>query len=132
MPLIAERIAAAREEGDLKENQEYHGQRENQGRLFAKINMLKDKLARSIIVDMSNIDTSKVSFGVTVVVRDVEFDEEETFALVGAGEEDYNTGKILVTSPVGQGLLGKSVGDICDIQIPKGTMQYEILDIRID
>ena len=132
MPAIAEKIAAAREEGDLKENQEYHAQRENQGMLQAKINNLKDKLARSVIIDTSQIDTSKVCLGVTVVVRDVEFDDEETFTFVGAGEEDYMTGKILVTSPVGQGLIGRAVGDVCEIQIPKGTMQYEILEIRVD
>jgi transcription elongation factor GreA len=129
MPKIVERVANARSEGDLSENAEYHGARESQGMLQAKINLLKDKLARANIIDPSTLPKDEVVFGATVKVKDLEFDDEETFTLVGAGEEDYDEGKILITSPIGQGLLGKKVGEIADIAVPKGTLRYEVLEI---
>jgi transcription elongation factor GreA len=130
MPIIVQRIAAARAEGDLSENAEYHGARESQGMLQAKINVLRDKLARGTIVDPSKLPKNEVVFGVTVVVKDLDYDDEEQFTLVGAGEEDYDHGKILVTSPIGQGLLGKKVGDKAEIDVPKGKLNFEILSIR--
>ena len=132
MPQIAEKIASARSEGDLSENAEYHAQRENQGMVQAKINLLRDKLSRASIVDMSKIDKSEVAFGATVVVKDLDFDDEETYTLVGAGEEDYDTGKILVTSPIGQGLVGKKVGESAEIAVPKGTIKFEVVKIDYD
>ena len=72
----------------------------------------------------------EVAFGATVVVKDLEYDDEEEYTLVGAGEEDYDTGKILLTSPVGQGLAGKKVGDKVEIEVPRGTLKFEILSIR--
>jgi transcription elongation factor GreA len=132
MPAITKRIAAARAEGDLSENAEYHGARESQGMLQAKINMLKDKLARAAIVDTSKLPKDEVVFGATVVVKDLDFDDEETFTLVGAGEEDYDQGKILVTSPLAQGLMGKKVGQSAEIEAPKGVMRFEIMEIRFE
>jgi transcription elongation factor GreA len=132
MPIITKRIADARAEGDLSENAEYHGARESQGMLQAKINMLKDKLARASIVDTSKLPKDEVVFGCTVVVKDLDFNDEETFILVGAGEEDYDEGKILVTSPLAQGLMGKKIGDKAQIEAPKGQMNFQILDIRFD
>lgn len=132
MPLIAEKVAAARAEGDLKENAEYHGQRERQGMLQAKINLLKDKLVRASIVDTSKLPKDEVVFGCTVKVKDLDYDDEEEFTLVGAGEEDYDVGKILITSPIGQGLLGKKVGQSAEIDAPKGTIKFEVLEIRFD
>jgi transcription elongation factor GreA len=132
MPKIAEKIGKARDEGDLSENAEYHAARESQGLLQAKINFLKDKLSRASIVDPANIPKDEVAFGATVKVKDLDFDDEEEFTLVGAGEEDYDAGKILVTSPLAQGLVGKKVGERADIEVPKGTMSFEILDIRYD
>lgn len=132
MPKIAERIANARAEGDLSENAEYHGARESQGLLQAKINLLSDKLARASIVDTSKVPRDQVAFGATVVVMDLDFQDEETFVLVGAGEEDYDSGKILVTSPLAQGLMGSKVGDRVEIPVPAGTMRFEIREIRYD
>jgi transcription elongation factor GreA len=132
MPKIAERIANARAEGDLSENAEYHGARESQGLLQAKINLLSDKLARASIVDTSKMPRDQVAFGATVVVMDLDFQDEETFVLVGAGEEDYDSGKILVTSPLAQGLMGSKVGDRVEIPVPAGTMRFEIREIRYD
>lgn len=132
MPLIEKRIAAARAEGDLSENAEYHGARESQGMLQAKINLLKDKLSRAEIIDMSTLPKDQVVFGVTVTVKDLEFGDTEKFTLVGAGEEDYDNGKILVTSPLGQGLLGKKIGEIAEIEVPAGTNRFEILELRFE
>jgi transcription elongation factor GreA len=132
MPKITQRIANARAEGDLSENAEYHGARESQGMLQAKINLLRDKLARGTIVDTSKAPRDQVSFGATVVVKDLDFGDEETFVLVGAGEEDYDAGKILVTSPLAQGLMGGKIGQRVEIPVPAGTMKFEIREIRYD
>jgi transcription elongation factor GreA len=83
-----------------------------------------------VLVDPSRVAKDEVSFGATVVVKDLDCGEDEEFTLVGAGEEDYAVGKILVTSPLAQGLLGKKPGDRVEIQVPKGTIRYEILAIR--
>ncbi len=132
MPKLAQRVAAARSEGDLSENAEYHGARESQGLLQAKINLLRDKLARASIVDPSRMPKGEVAFGSTVVVKDLDFGDEEIFTLVGAGEEDYDSGKILVTSPLAQGLLGKKIGEKVEIPVPAGTMKFEIVEIRFE
>ena len=132
MPVIEKRIAAARAEGDLSENAEYHGARESQGMLQAKINMIRDKLSRADIVDMATLPKDQVVFGVTVKVKDLDFGDEEEFTLVGAGEEDYDAGKILITSPLAQGLLGKKQGEKAKIEVPGGTNNFEILELRFE
>lgn len=132
MPKIAEKIAAARAEGDLSENAEYHAQREEQGMLQARINKMKTDLARATIVDPTKSPTDQVAFGATVVVRDLDIDDQEEFTLVGAGDEDYDAGRYLITSPIGQGLLGKRVGEKVEIPVPRGVLKYEIIEIRFD
>ena len=132
MPKILDRLATARAEGDLSENAEYHGARESQGLLQAKINMLRDKLSRASLVDLSQMPKGEVAFGSTVVVKDLDLDDEEEFTLVGAGEEDYALGKILVTSPLAQGMMGKKVGDKVEIEVPMGTTRFEIIEIRVE
>ena len=132
MPKLAVRVAAARSEGDLSENAEYHGSRESQGMLQAKINLLRDKLARAQIINSANTPKDTVAFGATVVVKDLDFGDQEVFVLVGAGEEDYDAGKIMVTSPLAQGLVGKKVGDKVKIPVPAGTMSFQILEIRYE
>jgi len=132
MPKIAEKIAAARAEGDLKENAEYHAQREAQGLLQAKINLLKTKLARAQIIDPSKLPRDQVCFGSTVTVKDVDFGDEEEYTLVGAGDEDYDKGRILITSPLGQGLLGKRIGEKAEIPAPKGSYELEVVSIKFD
>ena len=132
VPLIAEKIAQARAEGDLSENAEYHAQREAMGLLQAKVNKLKSDLARASIIDPDKIPKDQVALGATVLVRDLDYDDEEEFTLVGAGDEDYDTGKYLITSPVGQGLLGKRVGERVEIEVPKGTLKFEVLEIRYE
>ena len=132
MPKILDRLGKARAEGDLSENAEYHGARESQGLMQARIDLLRDKLSRAVLVDPSQSPKGEVAFGSTVRVKDLNFDDEEEFTLVGAGEEDYDSGKILITSPLAQGLVGKKVGDRVEIVVPQGTLKFEILEIRFD
>jgi transcription elongation factor GreA len=126
---VAKRIAAAREMGDLSENAEYHAAREDQGILQARINELEDKLSNAIIVDKSTLPTDVVVFGAQVKVKDLTHKEVETFELVGPGDEDFDSNKILTNSPIGQGLLGRKIGEIVEIQVPMGTIRYEVLAI---
>ena len=132
MPKILERLATARAEGDLSENAEYHGARESQGLLAARIAAIQDKLSRAVIIDSAQFPKDEIGFGTVVKVKDLEFGDDEEFVLVGHGEEDYDTGKILVTSPLAQGLVGKKVGDRVEIPVPQGTLRFEILEIRND
>ena len=130
MSAITEKIAEARAEGDLKENAEYHAQREAQGLLQARINQIKGELSRAQIIDMANVPKDEVAFGATVKVLDLDFNDEEEMTLVGAGDEDYDAGKYLITSPIGQGLLGCKIDDVVAIDVPAGTMRFKILEIR--
>ncbi|HWL06932.1 MAG TPA: transcription elongation factor GreA [Planctomicrobium sp.] len=131
MPRIAEAIADARSEGDLKENAEYHGQREEQGRVQAKIYNLKGKLAGCYVVDKADMPKGQVTFGSTVTIKDLDMDEEETYEFVGPGEENYDgpVMKILTTSPIAVAMMGKKVGEQVEIVLPRTTMKVEILKI---
>ncbi len=131
MPRIAEQIAQARAFGDLSENAEYDAAREAQGMLQARINDLQDKLARGIIVDKSTMPTDRVVFGSKVRVLDLVLHEEEDFILVGPGEEDYDQNKILLTSPIGQGLVGKKVGEVAEVAVPVGMLKLKIVGIGV-
>ena len=132
MPKILKRLADARAEGDLKENAEYHGARESQGMLQAKIDQLKYKLSKAAIIDPSKVDRSQVAFGAKVTVLDVDMEEEEVYTLVGEGEEDYNENKIKTTGPVGQALLGAKVDEVVEIPAPKGSYEFKVLKIEYD
>jgi transcription elongation factor GreA len=129
MPKLTEKIAEARAEGDLKENAEYHGQRQNQGLLQAKINQLKQQLSNAYIIDPSKISKDEVGLLATVTVKDLAYGDEEQYTLVGAGDENYDTGHILSTSPVGSALMGMKVGDKVEVPVPKGKLKLEIIKI---
>lgn len=130
-PRIATQLAEARAEGDLSENAEFDAAVEAQGMLEARIRDLEGKLASAQIIDVTNIKTDRVVFGCKVTVKDLDFDEQEEYTLVSPGEEDYENNKILATSPVGRGLVGKTVGEIAEIPIPKGILKLEILTIQV-
>ncbi|MDC0574297.1 transcription elongation factor GreA [Pirellulaceae bacterium] len=132
MSAITEKLAEARAEGDLKENAEYHAQREAQGLLQAKINQIKGELSRAQIIDMANVPRDEVAFGATVKVLDLDFNEKEEMTLVGAGDEDYDLGKYLITSPIGQGLLGSKIDDVVEIDVPARKIRFKILEIRYE
>jgi transcription elongation factor GreA len=131
MPKIAEKIADARAEGDLSENAEYHGQREAQGLLQARINRLKAKLASSYIVDKSAVPKGIVAFGCIVTVKDISDGIEEKYEFVGPGEEDYSGDvlKILTSSPLAKAMIGKKPGEQVDVPLPKGSRRMEIVAI---
>lgn len=129
MPRIAEKIAEARAEGDLKENAEYQGQRQNQGLMQAKINQLKQQLANAFIIDPSKLPKDEIGLLATVTVKDLDYDDEEQFTLVGSGDENYDQGKILSSSPIGSALMGKKVGDKIEVAVPKGKLRFEVLKI---
>lgn len=132
LPAIAEKIKLAREEGDLKENAEYHAQREQQGLVQAKINQLKTLLANCYIVDRADMPKGVVAFGCKVTVKDLADDMEEQYELVGPGEEDYDgeVMKILTSSPIATAMMGKKVGDVVETEIPRGTLRMEIVAIE--
>src|ERR1700752_204509 len=128
---VAKRIAAAREMGDLSENAEYHAAREDQGMLHARVDALKDRLSRAYIVDQNSLPRDAVVFGARVRIKDLDSGDNEVYELVGPGDEDYDNNKILTTSPRGQGLLGKKIGEKVEIKVPRGTLRYQIVDISM-
>lgn len=132
MIAVTKRIAAARDMGDLSENAEYHAAREDQGMLQARIDALRDKLSRAYLVDPSAMPSDSVAFGCQVKVKDLDRGDEEVYILVGPGEEDYDNNKILISSPIGRGLVGKKCGDVAEIQVPMGVLRYEILTIAME
>ena len=127
---IQEAIATAREFGDLKENAEYHAAREAQGLLEARIRQLEDKLARTEIVDSSNIPTDAIHFGAKVEVKDLDTGDIENYELVGAGDDDPMNDRILVSSPFAQALLEHKVGDKVEVNAPAGVLRFKILKIE--
>nr|WP_298864653.1 transcription elongation factor GreA [uncultured Gimesia sp.] len=131
MPEIVQGIADARAEGDLKENTEYHAQREAQGMTNAKISQLKTKLANCYIADKSTMPKGVITFGSVVTVNNLDDGLEEKYEFVGPGEEDYLTEvmKILTSSPLALGLLNKKVGDKVEVEVPSGTLRFEIVQI---
>ena len=100
--------------------------------LQAKINQIKGEMGRAAIMDTSKLPKDEVVFGATLQLKDLDDGEEEEITLVGSGDEDYDAGKYLITSPIGQGLLGRKKGDKVSIDVPEGTLNFEILDIRFD
>jgi transcription elongation factor GreA len=115
--------------GDLSENAEYHAAREDQGLLQAQIDLLRTKLAKAYIIDPKQLPKDTVVFGSKVKVKDLDMDEEEEFTLVGPGQDNPDQNRILTTSPIGQGLLGKKRGEVAEIQVPRGVIRFKVLEI---
>jgi transcription elongation factor GreA len=128
-PKISQQIAEARDKGDLSENAEYDAAKEAQGLLEAKISKLKNTLANARLVDDSKIDNTKVYILSTVKIRNTKTNAEVTYTLVAENEANLAEKKISIDSPIGKGLLGKSVGDIAEVQVPAGIIPFEILEI---
>lgn len=130
-PAVIAAIAEAREHGDLKENAEYHAAREQQGFIEGRIKDIEAKLSHAQIIDVAALDAGgKVVFGATVVLLDINTDEEKTYQIVGVDEADLKHGKISVTSPVARALIGKEEGDEVALDAPGGTHEFEILEVR--
>lgn len=131
-PKASQAIADARDKGDLSENAEYDAAKEAQGMLEMRIAKLEEVHANARLIDESTLDVSKVLVLSNVKIKNLANNMEMKYTLVAESEADLKTGKISVTSPIGKGLLGKSVGEIAEISVPNGTLKFEVLEISRD
>lgn len=128
-PRASRAIGEARDKGDLSENAEYDAAKEAQGMLEMKISKLEGMLSTARLIDESQLDSTKALVLSTVKIKNQTNGMEMTYTLVADREADLATGKISVNSPIGKGLLGKTVGEVADIQVPNGILKFEILEI---
>jgi transcription elongation factor GreA len=129
-PKISREIGIAREHGDLSENAEYHAAKERQGMVEARIKDIEDKLARAEVIDPARLSGSRVSFGATVVLSNLDTEDEVTYQIVGAEESNVNEGLISISAPLARALIGKQVGDEAKVVLPAGERLYEIVDVK--
>lgn len=127
---ISQEIETAREHGDLKENAEYHAAKEKQGLNEARMAEIEDKLSRADVIDPKKVGGSRVKFGATVDLEDIDEGKVVTYRIVGPDESDLSRGSISVTSPVARALINREVGDEVKVKAPGGIRTYEIADIR--
>jgi transcription elongation factor GreA len=130
MPKVSREIGAAIAMGDLSENAEYHAAKERQGMIAAQIRQMEDKLSRLEVIDPAKLSGTKIIFGATVTVSDLNSGDESRFQIVGEDEADSKAGKISYSSPMARGLIGKEEGDEAVIRTPRGAKQYEILRVE--
>ncbi|MBT3560160.1 MAG: transcription elongation factor GreA [Flavobacteriaceae bacterium] len=128
-PKISNAIAEARDKGDLSENAEYDAAKEAQGMLEMKISKLEETLSGARLIDESQLDISKVLALSKVKIKNESNGMEMDYMIVADGEADLASGKISINSPIGKGLLGKSIGDIAEINVPNGTLKFKVLKI---
>lgn len=126
---MSKQIAEARDKGDLSENAEYDAAKEAQGLLEMKISQLENSVANARVLDDSNIDTSKVAILSKVSIKNVKNGMNVTYTLVAEEEANLKENKISIDSPIAKGLLGKSVGDIAEVKVPAGLMEFEVVEI---
>ncbi len=131
-PKASQAIAEARDKGDLSENAEYDAAKEAQGLLEMRIAKLEEVHANARLIDESQLDDSKALVLSNVKIKNQANGQEMKYTLVAESEADLKTGKISVTSPIGKGLLGKSVGEVAEITVPNGVLKFEILEITRD
>ena len=127
---VAERIKVAISFGDISENAEYDEAKNEQAQVEERIMKLENMIRRAVIIDESSIDVNVVTIGSIVKVKDLEFEQDDEYTIVGSAEADPYDGKISNESPVGKALLGRRTGDIVEVQVPDGTAKFEILEIR--
>ncbi len=131
-PKASQDIAEARDKGDLSENAEYDAAKEAQGLLEMRISKMEELYSNARLIDESQLDTSKALVLSNVKIKNQANGMEMKYTLVAESEADLKTGKISVTSPIGKGLLGKSVGEVAEIVVPNGTIKFEIIEITRD
>ena len=129
-PKIIKEIAEARSHGDLSENAEYHAAKERQGFIEGRIADLDDKISRAQVIEPSDENENRVKFGAWVTVTDEESGDSKTFRIVGDLEADIQQGMISLSSPLARALLGKQVGALVEVRVPKGTVEYSVTDVR--
>lgn len=130
-PAISRQIAEARDKGDLSENAEYDAAKEAQGLLEMKIAQLKNTIASARLIDETRIKTDEVQILNRVRIKNLKTGQEMTYIIVSESEANLKEGKIAVTSPIAKGLLGKKQGEIADVQVPAGIIQFKILEISL-
>jgi transcription elongation factor GreA len=130
-PKISQQIAEARDKGDLSENAEYDAAKEAQGMLEMKISKLKDTIANSRVLDQSKLDTSTVQILNKVKIKNKKNGAVMEYTIVSDSEADLKEGKMSINTPIAKGLLGKKVGDIAEVDVPSGKMEFEIVDISL-
>ena len=130
-PRVIAAIAEAREKGDLSENAEYDAAKEEQGVLESRIAMLKAKIIDARIIDESDVNTDEVQILTKVRVQNTKTGQEKVYQLVTEGEANILEGKIATTTPIAKGLMGKKVGDLAEVVVPAGKLQFKILEISI-
>lgn len=128
---IADEIAEARAKGDLSENAEYDAAKEAQGHMETRITQLEDILANARIIDANDLDLTKVRILTTVTILNKKVNKEMKYTLVSANEADFAKGKISVDSPIGKALLGTEIGEIVEVQVPAGLLEFEIKNIEV-
>lgn len=128
-PKASQAIADARDKGDLSENAEYDAAKEAQGMLEMRISKMEETVANARLIDESQLDTSKALIHSTVKIKNQTNGTEMKYKLVAQSEADLKKGLISVDSPIGQGLLGKKVGEVAEIKVPNGTMKFDVLEI---
>jgi len=129
-PKVIQAIAEARSHGDLKENAEYHAAREQQGFIEGRIKEIEAKLSNAQIIDVSELKAhTKIVFGATVQVYDVDTEEEHRYQIVGEDEADIREGLLSITSPIARSLIGKSEGDEVEVEVPGGVRAFEIMEV---
>lgn len=128
-PQASQAIGEARDKGDLSENAEYDAAKEAQGLLEMKISKLEETMSNARVINESQLDTSKALIHSNVKIKNKSNGQEMTYKLVAQTEADLKSGKISVNSPIGQGLLGKKVGDHAEIKVPNGTITFEVVEI---
>ncbi|MAN45450.1 MAG: transcription elongation factor GreA [Alphaproteobacteria bacterium] len=129
-PNIIAAISEARAHGDLSENAEYHAAKEKQSFIEGRIAEIDDKLARAEVIDVSKLTGSKIRFGATVTLIDVDTEDESTYKIVGEDEANVKDGKISITSPIARALIGKEEGDEAEVAAPSGARAYEIAKVE--
>lgn len=129
-PRIIKEIATAREKGDLSENAEYHAAREQQSHIEGRIIDLEDKMARAEIIDISKLTGNQVKFGATVTLIDDDTEEKVYYIIVGEYEINIAKRRISISSPIAKALIGKTEGDLVEVNTPGGTKSYEILSVE--
>jgi transcription elongation factor GreA len=127
---VAERIKVAISYGDISENSEYDDAKNEQAFIEGRVITLEKMLRNARVIQEDEVDTEAVSIGSTVILKDMEFNDEVKYTIVGSAESNPLENKISNESPVGQALLGKRKGTVVDVNVPAGTIQYEILDIK--
>jgi transcription elongation factor GreA len=128
-PKMSRDIGTARDHGDISENAEYHAAKERQGMVEAQIKDLEDKLARSEVIDPTRLTGTRIRFGATVSLNNIETDEQVRYQIVGADEANIDEGTISISAPLARALIGKEIGDEVTVSLPVGKRTYEVLEV---